>query len=117
MMIRVQYPCRTVSALNAREHPMARARRVKRERLNAWLSLRQATADRPALPLAITVTRIAPRALDRHDNLGASLKPTIDGIADFLGVADNDPRVTFKTAQERGIPKFYGIRIEVDHVE
>ena len=116
-MIRVQYPCRTVSALNVREHPMARARRVKRERTNAWLALRQVTAERYELPIVITVTRIAPRALDGHDNLGASLKPTIDGIADFLGVADNDPRVTFKTAQERGLPKFYGIRIEVSHGE
>lgn len=116
-MIRVEYPTRLVSALNAREHHMARARRVKRERWNAHLMLVQERKAPPEFPVVVTVTRIAPRPLDAHDNLPSACKATIDSVAEWLGVADNDPRVSFKTAQERGAPKFYGVRIEVSHVE
>jgi len=115
-VIRIEYPGKLVSALNAREHHMARSRRVKAERLAARIELQRAIggSSKPPLPLAITVTRIAPRALDAHDNLGASCKGTIDSIAAFFGVADNDPRITFRTAQERGRPRHYAVRIEIE---
>jgi hypothetical protein len=117
-MIRVEYPTRLVSVLNAREHWSVRAKRTKRERTSAMLMLQSAWKfQRPAFPLVVTVTRIAPRSLDSHDNLGASCKATIDSVAEWLGIPDNDPRVEFKTAQECGKPRFYGVRIEVAHVE
>lgn len=34
-------------------------------------------------------------------------------IADWLGVNDNDKRITWKYEQERGKPKEYAARIEV----
>lgn len=116
-MIRVEYPTRLISALNAREHHMARARRVKKERWNARLMLLQARQSPPEFPIVVTVTRIAPRVLDTHDNLGSACKATIDAVAEWLGVDDADPRVKFVPAQERGAPKFYGVRIEVAHAE
>ena len=95
---------------------MARARRVKRERWNARLMLLQLRAVPPEFPLVVTVTRIAPRALDPHDNLPSSVKATVDAVAEWLGVDDADPRVKFVSAQERGASKYYGVRIEVSHV-
>lgn len=114
-MIRVEYPAKLVSVLNAREHHMAKARRVKRERQNAALML--AAKERPALPVAIVVTRIAPRALDTHDNLGASAKAVIDSVCEWLGVKDNDPRVSIDVRQEKPkTARTYAVRIEVAHV-
>ncbi len=59
------------------------------------------------------MTRIAPRALDRADNLGASLKGAIDGVADYLLIADNDPRLSIVTAQRKGEAKEYAVEVEV----
>ncbi len=116
-MFRVEYPTRLVSALNAREHHMARARRVKRERKNASLVLQSAAVKtpKPDLPVTITVTRLGPRALDAHDNLGASAKGVVDQVCAWLGVLDDDPRVSIAIRQEKS--KDYRVRIEVCHVE
>jgi hypothetical protein len=115
-MIRVEYTTRLVSVLNARENHFAKARRVKRERANAQLMLRSAEVKtpKPALPVEIVVTRIAPRALDTHDNLGASAKGTVDQVCDWLGIKDNDPRVRITVAQEKAAkPRHYAVRIEI----
>ena len=34
-------------------------------------------------------------------------------IADRLGISDNDPRVEWRYAQERGKPKEYAARVEI----
>lgn len=52
--------------------------------------------------LVVHVIRIAPRLLDQHDNLAASAKALIDGIADGLGINDRDPRVEWVVSQEKG---------------
>lgn len=115
--IRVEYPGKLVS-LNVmlRSHKMRQASRAKHERQAAWAECLKAcgSGERPEFPLAITVTRIAPRKLDAHDNLGASMKATIDGIADYLRIRDNDPRVTFKTAEAYGGVRKYRVRIDIE---
>lgn len=98
---------RTYSALNQREHYMARARRTKHERMVGFTFTPRGLAP----PLTITLTRIAPRMLDAHDGLPASFKGLVDGICDRLGVKDNDSRLTFKYAQRKGAPKEYGIEM------
>jgi crossover junction endodeoxyribonuclease RusA len=92
----VTLPIATVSEANQREHWATKARRVKSHRQIARLMC-------PYLPppLVVTLTRIAPRSLD-DDNLCAAMKATRDGIADRLGVTDNDPRVVWRYAQQRG---------------
>ncbi|RKY17116.1 MAG: hypothetical protein DRQ55_16515 [Planctomycetota bacterium] len=104
-------PIRLVSAANTREHWAASHKRCKRLRGLA----RSLTVGMPGLesPLVVTLTRIAPRPLDGHDNLRHAFKPVVDGIADRLGVADNDPRVSWHYAQQRRAVKDYAIRIEV----
>lgn len=98
-------PLRTVSGANAREHHMARARRVKIEReAVAWMLK---TAQRPALPCVVTLTRVAPSSgLDLDDNLPGALKGVRDEVAKWLGV--NDRRrdvVRYEYAQRRGVGK------------
>src|SRR4051812_37553527 len=108
--MRLTLPLRLVSEANARGHWAVRAKRVKRQRTAVGLVLN--TQPRPTLPCVVTVTRIAPRALDGHDNLQASCKATIDAIAQWLGVDDRDPRVTWRYGQRRGKAKEYGVEIE-----
>ncbi len=62
----------------------------------------------------LTVTRIAPRSLDRHDGLPASAKPVVDAVADVLRINDADPRLVVSYAQERGAAKQYAVRISVE---
>jgi hypothetical protein len=62
--------------------------------------------------MVVRLTRIAPRQLD-DDNLRGSLKAARDGVADWLGVPDNDPRIRWDYAQEKGKPKTYAVRVDV----
>ena len=89
-------PLRTVSALNVREHWAKRARRVKAERTTAALM-----CPHFPLPCVVTLTRVGPRTID-DDATPGSCKGIRDGIADRLGVKDNDPRVVWKYEQARG---------------
>lgn len=68
----------------------------------------------PSLPVVVTLIRIAARALD-DDNLAYSFKAVRDGVADGLGVRDNDPRVTWRYAQAKpakGAPPAIEIAVE-----
>lgn len=114
--IAVTLPIRAVSVANLREHWATRASRSKQHRLLAWAELRTVRGvPRLIGPVKVTITRVAPRPLDSHDNLRSSLKAVVDGISDWLGVKDNDERIEWAYAQERGAPKTYAVRIEVRH--
>jgi hypothetical protein len=71
------------------------------------------------LPCRITLARIAPRSLD-EDNLLYSLKWVRDAISDNLipglakGRADGDKRLEFKYNQEKGRPREYALKIEIE---
>ena len=106
----VELPIRTVSTANLREHHMARHRRTKDQRAAVTLLLGRTRL--PALPVAVTLTRIAPRLLDRHDNLPVSLKGVADAIAGLYGVDDRDPRISFACDQEQR-RKAYAVRVEI----
>lgn len=104
-------PMRTVSGMNAREHPMARAKRVKAERgCVAWYLIK---TRRPAIPCLVTLTRIGPtNGLDPFDNLPSSLKGVVDQIAEWLGVDDRkDDRVRYVCRQQRG--PSWAVQIEI----
>jgi hypothetical protein len=105
-----EFPLRTQSALNLREHWRVRAKRVKAERIAAFTYT--PAWVRSQLPVVIRLVRIAPRELDT-DNLAASFKGVRDGIADRLGIDDRDDRVHWHYAQQRGKPKEYAVRVEV----
>lgn len=106
MRTTVTIPLRLDSMANLRLHWAMRHKVVRKHR--------QAMIVVPShpLPCAVRLTRIAPRKLD-DDNLVAAFKGCRDGIADRLGVKDNDPRVTWRYAQETGGKGVYAMRIDM----
>lgn len=110
----VTLPIKIESTANKREHWAARAARAKSHRVQAWAELRYAYDSAPRLlgPVVVTLTRVATRDLD-SDNLAIGFKSVRDGVADWLGVNDNDKRIEWRYAQERGAPKEYACRIEI----
>jgi hypothetical protein len=114
-------PIRTVSEANARECWQAKARRVAEQRFVTGAVLRAGRV--PALPCIVTLTRIAPRALDDDNGVGA-LKAVRDEVAWVLGLPiknakrriadDRDPRVEWKYAQRRGKAKEYAVEIQIE---
>lgn len=107
-------PIRTVSESNARGHWSKKARRAKDQRFVTWAKLRGSKGEPSSIDTSVivTLTRIAPRKLD-DDNLRGALKACRDGVADWLGIEDNDPRVSWQYGQEHGEPKQYAVRIDV----
>jgi hypothetical protein len=104
---------RTESEANLRESWHVKAKRVRLQRSIARTMFSQ--KFRPATVGAsytVTLTRIAPRPLDT-DNLARSFKAVRDGIADALGIDDGSKRLTWNYAQEKGPPKKYAVRIEI----
>lgn len=111
-MISITFPCHTVSEANAHTHWRARQRRAAHQRGLAKLVLRSQVKP-PAPPLKVTLERIAPRALD-SDNLAGSQKHVRDGVADWLGIDDRDPRVTWAYLQSKGQPREYAVRVLIE---
>lgn len=94
-------------------HWAKRASLTKMHRTYAWAAMREAdTAPRLMGPVVITLTRVAPRLIDTDNAIGG-LKACRDGIADWLGVPDNDPRVTWLYDQRKGEPKKYAVEVVV----
>jgi len=110
----VTIPIKPMNSLNLRECWQARARRAREHRQSTFYALKAAKAPHQ-LPCVVTVTRVAPRKLDQHDGLPASLKGVIDGVADYLLVKDNDERITWRVEQRQGGVREYAaeVRIEV----
>lgn len=107
LILAVTVPIKVVSVNNLREHWAAKAKRTKTHRLSTCFILMMGAKVRgikaPLPPLMIRMTRIAPRRIkDSHDNLRGGFKAAVDGVADWLGIDDGDPRVTWEYAQKSG---------------
>jgi hypothetical protein len=109
-MIEVLLPIKTVSVMNAREHFQARARRAKLHRQTAWAMLKPYAV--PALPVTVTMIRVGFGTLD-GDNLQSAGKAARDGVADWLGVDDGDPRITWNYQQQKAKRGEYGLIVRV----
>ena len=108
-------PVKTVSEANSHAHWRARSTRAKSHRHAAYVAMHDALgASREAMRLTRTIeivlTRVAPSSGLDSDNLPTSLKHVRDGLADWLGIDDRDPRVTWRYRQERGP---YCVRVEM----
>ncbi len=97
-MISFTVPVQAPSASNLREHWAVRAKRVDKQKV----------ATRAKCPvwaygplLIVTLTRVAPRALD-DDNLRGALKAYRDGVAMWLRIDDASPLVKWEYAQAKG---------------
>lgn len=111
----VTLPLKIESTANKREHWFRRAARAKAHRFEGYAAFCN-YSRMPFERLAVTMTRIAPRELD-SDNLAISFKNVRDGVADWLKVNDNDKRIAWFYAQEKGAPKHYAARIEIQAME
>jgi hypothetical protein len=103
----VLIPIKTVSEMNHRCHWSERAKRMKSHRTAARLMV----PPHP-LPCVVTITRLSAGTLD-FDNLCSAGKGVRDGIADRLGVADNDPRIQWRYEQEKVARGEYAVRVEI----
>lgn len=106
----VEIPIRIVSVANLSEHWTVKSKRTKAHRMAAIV------VPKHELPCRVTLLRVAPRTLD-GDNLQGAFKALRDGIADRLGVADNDPRVTWQYQQAKGKPKEYTAFVILEPIE
>ena len=114
-MITVEIPMKTESLANLREHWRKTHQRAKTHRQAAAFHLKHFGARQPpAPPLLIRFTRLAPRPLDSDNNV-ISFKNLRDGVADYLGVPDNHPGLTFEYAQAKSAE--YRVRIELVALE
>lgn len=121
-MSTTRIPIKTLSEANQRGVTrlagIIKSRRVKSQREETYLHLLGTWGRRvPALPVTITLTRIAPRALD-GDNLSASLKACVDGVADWLALAygagqDRQEGLVFAYAQAKGGRKEYAVEVTI----
>jgi hypothetical protein len=100
--VEVEFPLRTVSAMNSREHWAARARAARDQRMTTRMALATRADWRPrGLCWVVTLTRVAPsKGLD-GDNLQAALKHVRDGVADVLGIDDGSQDITWMYRQEQ----------------
>lgn len=112
-MIEVLLPLRIVSEANGREHWRAVAKRKAFQRQTARLLMQRYLRPIPERPATITLTRIAPRTLD-DDNLASGFKATRDGVADWLGIDDGSPMLTWRYAQRKGPAKHYSAEVVVE---
>lgn len=109
----ITYASPLPSCANLREHWYKRAGRVKRQRQTAFLHCLGKTTVQDDGSLIVTLARISPRALD-DDNLQSAFKAVRDGVADAIGVKDNDPRVSWRYEQRKGKPKEQAIEIRIE---
>lgn len=111
----ITIPIRIESTSNLREHWTARSKRAGKHKHDTYMALRAAKAPH-TLPCIVTITRVAPRALD-GDNLQAGAKNCRDGVALWLQADDADPRIEWQYAQRKGGAKEYSATIEIIAIE
>jgi hypothetical protein len=109
----VLMPLRIQSRANLREHWRTRSARDRREKRTTALYLSK--VEKPALPVKVTLTRLAPRSLD-SDNLAISFKAVRDAVAEWLGADDRDGSgITWAYEQARPTtPKTYAAQILIE---
>ena len=115
--IKVYIPIRLQSAANLREHWHKKA---TRNTTQEWAVIEHLKGiELPSyLPCKITLTRVAPRALD-YDNLCYAFKHILDRLGMLIkpgtrkGRADADPNIQVDYKQKKGDKNEYAIIIEI----
>ncbi len=95
--VSVAIPLRTSSIGNKREHPLSRARRVRRE-TEAVLSSLAGHAP-PPLPVTVEAHRVGWNRLDPLDGLPSAMKAPLDALARWLRCDNRDPRLHLRLSQ------------------
>jgi hypothetical protein len=96
-------------------HHFARAKLTKMHRTETWKAMRHTGFGQMSDSVKVTMTRESAGSLD-DDNLRGALKACRDGIADWLGINDNDKRVEW-VYQQRQVPRgTYAVVVQVEHL-
>ncbi len=116
VLLQFEIPIKLVPGDNEHKHWRTRATRVGKAREATSYCWRNAkVSQQPVFPpsgIVVTITRVAPNALDAGDNLNSSAKAVRDQIASELGLPnDRDPRVTWTYDQVYGAK--YAARVRV----
>jgi hypothetical protein len=114
--IEVTIPIKTVNESNGQHGHWIEKSRRRREQRKASFDLTRHTlkpAGKFIERVTVTMSRMSAGTLD-DDNLRVALKSVRDGIADALGMADNDPRITWAYGQERCKRGEFGVRIRIE---
>ncbi len=93
---------------------MAAARERKKQRSMVLHRLSIARDGIEALPVTVTMTRVAPSSGLDFDGLTAALKSVRDGVADYYAVNDRDERIDWRYEQRRGRPHEYAVTIRIE---
>lgn len=116
LIAQARLPIRTFGETNLRQNFITRERHRK-QKMYVQQVLRELTLDRK--PLLVVLTRIAPRRLDKHDTLPASMKWIADAVAEKLvpgkrvGRADASKMIEWEYAQVRGKVREYAVDIKI----
>lgn len=114
--ITLHLPLETVSEANNTEHWTKKHKRHRTQQRILALLLKPLRSH-VNLPARITLTRLAPRKLDKWDNLPMSMKYILDATCAILtgdfrpGRADDDERIT--VAYDQKSSSEYGVIIEI----
>ena len=109
---------RTVSEANCTQHWRIKHKRHKQQKRLVYLLLRP-KKHLFSLPCHITMTRYAPRKLDKHDNLPISLKYILDACCEVLtgdyppGRADADESI--HVTYEQIVSPQYAVKIHLQN--
>lgn len=115
-----EIPVKTVSEANSSEHWTKKAKRHKLQK--RWVRTTYPCDMPPPDPEAIytiCITRLAPRALDDHDNLPTSLKYIADAISEqmypglAIGQADSAKNLKWAYYQIKRNPKEYAVQVQI----
>lgn len=121
--MKFKLPIKTVSEANlTNQHWTKRAARHKKQKDAIRFALtNKITPD--MLPCKIKLTRIAPRKLDKWENLPMAFKYILDSLASLLipnkaiGQADSDSRIQVEYDQIKGATGEYAIEIEINETK
>jgi hypothetical protein len=72
------------------------------------------TEPRPAGRIVVTLTRLAPRKLDKNGNIQLAFSAVADGIAEALQIDDRDDVYEWKYPQQKTEGKKYGVLVTIE---
>lgn len=111
----ITLPIRTVSELNCSDHWTKKHKRHRIQQKSVSLVLNPVREKIP-VPCHIHLTRYAPRKLNKHDNLPASMKYIVDACCAIItgdfrpGRADDDERISI--SYDQILSPHYGVKAE-----
>ena len=113
MVVCVRLPLQIISEANSRDHWRKSSARKKSHRMIARSVLQQHARPMHDGAVTILLTRIGPRTLD-DDNLASGFKACRDGVADWLGIDDGSPRLSWRYGQCKSRPGEYAAEVSVE---